>query len=106
MLFAALAYGALLAITRMPLRLGEQARDAMALKLLAGVIVALATWGRWLALDDIDVAAVLALNLISVPVVLVVAPIVSGRQVEIVTGKIWAGAALVIVGSLMLIAAG
>jgi len=106
MLSAALAYGALLAVTRMPLRLGEQAHDAMALKLLAGVIVALATWGRWLALDDADVAAVLALNLISVPVVLVVAPIVSGRHVEIVTGRIWAGAGLVIAGSLMLIAAG
>jgi drug/metabolite transporter (DMT)-like permease len=106
MLAAALAYGALLAIARMPLRLGEQAREALALKLLAGVIVALATWGRWLALDDTDIAVVLALNLISVPVVLFVAPIISGRHVEIVTGRIWVGAGLVIAGALLLIGEG
>jgi drug/metabolite transporter, DME family len=104
MLSAALAYGGVLAVTRMPVRLAAQARDALALKVFAGVIVAVATWGRWLALDDVDVAVVLALNLISVPVVLVVAPLISGRHVEIVTGRIWAGAALVIIGSLLLIA--
>ena len=106
MLSAALAYGVLLAVSRMPLRLREQAREALALKLLAGVIVALATWGRWLALDDTDIAVVLALNLISVPVVLFVAPIISGRHVEIVTGRIWVGAALVIAGALLLIGEG
>jgi drug/metabolite transporter (DMT)-like permease len=103
MLSAALAYGVLLAVSGGPLRLREQAGEALMLKLLAGVIVALATWGRWLALDDTDIAVVLALNLISVPVVLFVAPIISGRHVEIVTGRIWAGAAFVIVGALLLI---
>lgn len=106
MLSAALAYGVLLAVARMPLRLREQAGEALVLKLLAGVIVALATWGRWLALDDTDIAVVLALNLISVPVVLFVAPIISGRHVEIVTGRIWVGAALVIAGALLLIGEG
>jgi drug/metabolite transporter (DMT)-like permease len=104
MLAAALAYGALLPVAGEPLRIGARAREALALKLVAGVVVALATWGRWLALDDADVAVVLALNLVSVPVVLFVAPIVSGRHVEIVTARIWAGAALVVVGSLVLIA--
>jgi drug/metabolite transporter (DMT)-like permease len=104
MLAAALAYGAVVAITRTPLRLGAQERGALAAKLLAGVIVALATWGRWVALDDTDVAVVLALNLASVPVVLVAAPLISGRHVEIVTARIWAGAGLVIAGSLLLIA--
>lgn len=103
MLAAATAYGVLLAVTRAPLRVRAQARDAMALKLLAGVVVALATWGRWLALDDADVAVVLALNLVSVPVVLFLAPIISGRHVEIVNRRIWAGAALVLAGSLLLI---
>jgi uncharacterized membrane protein len=104
MLAAVLAYATLLAITRTPVRLGERSAGALTPKLLAGVIVALATWGRWLALDDVDVAVVLALNLLSVPVVLVVAPLVSGRHVEIVTARIWAGAGLVIAGSLLLIA--
>ena len=58
-----------------------------------------------MALDDASVGAVLALQLLSVPVVLVAAPLISGRHVEIVTAKIWAGAALVIVGSLLLILA-
>jgi drug/metabolite transporter (DMT)-like permease len=106
MLSAALAYAVLLAVARMPLRLRKQAGEALTLKLLAGVIVALATWGRWLALDDTDIAVVLALNLISVPVVLFVAPIVSGRHVEIVTGRIWVGAGLVIAGALLLIGEG
>jgi hypothetical protein len=77
----------------------------LVLKLAAGTVVALATWGRWAALDDVAVATVLALNLLGVPVVLLLAPVISGRHVEIVTARIWAGAALVVVGSLILILA-
>jgi uncharacterized membrane protein len=101
MLAATAAYGALLPFTSEPIRLGD--REALNLKLLAGVIVGVATWGRWLALDDASVGAVLALQLLAVPVVLVAAPLISGRHVEIVTPKIWAGAILVIAGSLLLI---
>jgi drug/metabolite transporter (DMT)-like permease len=104
MLSAATAYGALVAITATPMRFGAQPGGAVAAKVLAGVIVALATWGRWLALDDADVAVVLALNLASVPVVLIAAPLISGRHVEIVTARIWMGAGLVLAGSLLLIA--
>ena len=101
---AALAYGALLAVTGTPV-VGELgSRSALALKLVAGVIVALATWGRWLSLDDTDVGVVLALQLLAIPVVLVFAPLISGRHVEVVTRKIWAGAGLVMAGSLVLIA--
>lgn len=104
MFAAAFAYGALLAISRTSVRGAFASRDALNLKLLAGVVVALATWGRWISLDDTAVGVVLALQLLSVPVVLVLAPIISGRHVEIVNAKIWAGAALVIAGSLVLIA--
>src|SRR5829696_4347799 len=45
------------------------------LKLLAGVLVAVSTWWRWAALEDATVGAVLALNLLSVPVVLFLAPV-------------------------------
>ena len=75
------------------------------LKLLAGVLVAIATWSRWAALEDATVGAVLALNLLSVPTVLLLAPIVAGRQLERVTAGLWAGAALVISGALVLVAA-
>jgi drug/metabolite transporter (DMT)-like permease len=103
MVAAAIAYGVLLALSAQPARLTAGARDALTLKMLAGIVVALATWGRWVALDDADVAVVLALNLISVPVVLVVAPMISGRHIEVVTAKIWGGAALVMAGSVLLI---
>jgi drug/metabolite transporter (DMT)-like permease len=103
MLAASVAYAAPLALSRESFKPASEPWDALALKLSAGVVVALATWGRWVALDDVDVAVVLALNLLSVPVVLLVAPLISGRHVEIVTAKIWAGAGLVMLGSLLLI---
>lgn len=101
MLAATAAYGALLPFTSEPVRLGN--REALNLKLLAGLIVGIATWGRWLALDDAAVGVVLALQLLSVPVVLVAAPLISGRHIEVVTRQIWVGATLIIAGSLLLI---
>ena len=100
---AALAFGALLAVSGTPLRGGLGERDALSLKLTAGVVVGLATWIRWLALDDAAVAVVLALQLLTVPVVLVLSPLISGRHIEVVTAKTWFGAALVVLGSLVLI---
>jgi uncharacterized membrane protein len=75
------------------------------LKLVAGLLVAVATWWRWAALEDVTVGGVLALSLLSVPVVLLLAPVISGRHLERVTVDIWAGAALVVVGALILVVA-
>jgi drug/metabolite transporter (DMT)-like permease len=80
------------------------ARNTLALKGAAAVMVAFATWSRLLALDDADVAVVLAANLVSVPVVLVLAPVLVGRHLEQVDARIWAGGALVGGGILALIA--
>jgi drug/metabolite transporter (DMT)-like permease len=80
-------------------------RSALGIKLLAGVLVGLSTWGRWAALDGTTVAAVLALNLLSIPVVLLVSPVMAGRHAERVTPRVWAGAALVVAGSLLLVVA-
>jgi len=80
--------------------------DAVWLKVLAGVLVALSTWGRWAALDRTSVGAVLALGLLSVPVVLLLSPILMGREVERVNLYVWIGAALVVVGSLLLVVRG
>ena len=79
-------------------------RPGLALKLVAGVLVALATWWRWAALDDAAVGVVLALSLLSVPVVLLVAPLVAGRRAERVSAGLWAGSTLVVSGALLLIA--
>ncbi len=78
-------------------------RSALAIKLLAGVLVGLSTWGRWAALDGTTVAGVLALNLLSIPVVLLASPLMAGRHAEHVTPRVWTGAALVVAGSLLLI---
>lgn len=103
MLAAVIAYGALLVGSSRRLDLTAGTREALVLKLIAGVVVALATWGRWIAIDGADVAVVLSLNMLATPVVLLVAPLLSGRQVEVVTARIWVGAALVMLGSLLLI---
>jgi uncharacterized membrane protein len=80
------------------------ARNTLALKVAAAVLVAFATWFRLLALDEADVAVVLAANLASVPVVLVLAPLLVGRHVEQADARIWGGGALVAGGILALIA--
>jgi drug/metabolite transporter (DMT)-like permease len=99
------AYAALYAVWR---GMGEArrsiARSVTGLKLLAGALVALSTWWRWAALDDVTVGVVLALNLLSVPIVLVLAPILAGRAMERVTVALWAGAGMVVGGALLLVA--
>lgn len=77
--------------------------SAAGLKVLAGFLVGISTWWRWAALEDATVGAVLALNLLSVPVVLFLAPIIAGRHLERVTLGIWVGAGLVISGALILV---
>ena len=57
------------------------------------MLVAFATWFRLLALGETDVAVVLAANLVSVPVVLVLAPMMVGRHVEQADARIWGGGA-------------
>jgi drug/metabolite transporter (DMT)-like permease len=102
---SALAYAALLAAwpgTR------ERARgtpgSAVALKVVGGGLVALATWGRWVALDTATVGVVLGLSLLAVPVVLVLSPFVGGRQAERVDARVLIGAGLVIAGALVIVA--
>ena len=78
-------------------------RMSLAFKLLAGLMVGLSVWARWAALDYTSIAVVLALGLLSVPIVLLLSPLLMGRHVERVTTQIWLGAALVVVGGLVLV---
>ena len=48
-------------------------------------MVGLSVWARWAALDYTSIAVVLALGLLSVPVVLLLSPVLMGRHVERVT---------------------
>jgi drug/metabolite transporter (DMT)-like permease len=80
------------------------ARNALGLKLLAAALVAFATWFRLLALDETAVAVVLAANQVTVPITLVLAPIMVGRHLEQAGARVWLGGALVVAGVLALIA--
>jgi drug/metabolite transporter (DMT)-like permease len=76
--------------------------EAWTFKLLAGLLVGLSTWMRWVALDLAPIAVVLALTMISSPLVIVLAPWVSGRHLERVTAMLWAGTGLILFGALLL----
>ncbi len=77
--------------------------EALRFKLVAGVMVGLSVWARWVSLDYAAVAVVLALGLLSVPVVLALSPVLMGRHVERVNAQIWAGGLLVVAGGLVLV---
>jgi drug/metabolite transporter (DMT)-like permease len=79
--------------------------SSVSLKLCVGGLMAMATWFRWAALEDASVAEVVALQLLTVPVVLFLAPVIAGRQAERVTLGLWAGAGLVVSGALILVVA-
>jgi uncharacterized membrane protein len=65
-------------------------------------LVGLSTWARWIALDLAPVAVVLAITMVSTPVVIVLSPYVAGKHLEQVTATLWAGAGLIIGGALLL----
>lgn len=104
MAVAVVLYGVGLALTG---RRGgwEVSREAQWLKLGAGILVGFSVWARWESLDFASVAVVLALGLLSVPVVLLLSPLLMGRAVERVTLAVWGGASLVVGGSLLLVLA-
>jgi drug/metabolite transporter (DMT)-like permease len=106
MVVAVVAYAALLPLRPRPedSRLGSL--SALSFKLAAGVMVGFSVWARWLSLETTAVAVVLALGLLSVPVVMLLSPVLMGRHVERVTALVWAGGALVVAGGLLLVLVG
>lgn len=81
-------------------------RRALLWKVLGGLLVGAGTWGRWYALSLEPVAVVLGLGLLTVPTVMVLAPVFAGRHLERVTPSILGGSALVVGGALLLILRG
>ncbi len=98
-----LGYAVVLAIrrSRTPMTLGGA--EALTFKIIAGVLVGLSTWLRWVALDLTTVAAVLALSLTSVPVVNILSPLTVGQHVENINVQVWIGSLIIIGGALILI---
>jgi drug/metabolite transporter (DMT)-like permease len=100
---SALAYGAALAVKSVRSPIGPVSTDALMFKLVAGVLVGFSTWLRWIALDLAPVGYVLALSLTSVPTVNILTPFFVEKHVEQVSVQVWAGSALIVAGSLILI---
>jgi drug/metabolite transporter (DMT)-like permease len=102
MLCALAVYGGALAATGRGLAVAH-GRAARLFQVGAGLFVGLSVWSRWYALEDTSVGVVLALGLLSVPVVTALSPLVMGRAVERITVRIVAGSALVVAGALLLV---
>ena len=103
---ASVAFGVALLVQGRPASLLAASRSSLAWKAVAGILVGVATWARWYALSLTTVVVVLSLALLSVPTVLLLAPIVAGRHLERITVPVVIGSAFVVGGSLVLIAQG
>ena len=99
---SALAYGLVLLWQRDRWAKKEVATEAWLLKIFAGILVGLSTWMRWIALDLAPVAVVLAITMVSTPVVILLSPYVSGKHLERVTVTLWVGTVLILGGALLL----
>jgi uncharacterized membrane protein len=102
MIVSTLAFGLALVFRRGNTSRVPIPRSAMLIQLAAGVLVGLSTWARWFALDLAPVGVVLALGRLNVPVVVFLSPILVGKQLEPVNWKVWMGAGLILVGSIVL----
>lgn len=72
------------------------------LQIFAGILVAVSTWWRWLALDLTPIAVVIALSRLSIPTVLILSPFLIGQKLEQVNGRVWTGAGVILVGAMIL----
>jgi drug/metabolite transporter (DMT)-like permease len=99
---SAVAYGLVLIVRRFYTSLGAVTWDSLGFKLTAGILVGLATWSRWVALDLAPVAIVLSLMLISVPITNLIAPLLVERHLERITARVWFGSLLIAGGALIL----
>ena len=106
MFAAVIFYGGWLLILSRSRHFTPVSRRIWLIQLLAGLLIGLGTWARYIAMDLTEIGIVLALGRINTPLVLLLSPLLFGRKKEPVTVKVWVGAGLIILGSLILIFAG
>jgi uncharacterized membrane protein len=99
---SAIGYGILLLFQPQHRATENIAGEAWFFKVLAGLLVGMSTWARWTALELAPIAVVLAITMISTPVVILISPYIVGKHIEQVTATLWGGAGLIIGGALML----
>ena len=103
MVFCTFAYG-LIMLVRFRKQTEEEkkisySKQAILLLLFGGIFLGFGTLSRWIAIDLAPIAIVIGLSGLTVPVVLMLSPILMGRNLENVTVRIWIGAGLVIIGA-------
>lgn len=103
LLISTVGYGLVLVARGLAASLSKVPTDFLVIKLIAGILSGLAMWVYWIAFDLAPVGLVLALSLLSVPVVFFLSPLLVGQDLEQVTGPVWLGSGLIITGSLVLI---
>jgi len=103
MVFCTFAYGLIL-LVRFRNQTEEEkkysySKQGILLLLFGGIFLGFGTLSRWIAIDLEPIAIVIGLSGLTVPVVLMLSPILMGRNLENVTVRIWLGAGLVIIGA-------
>jgi uncharacterized membrane protein len=97
-----IAYGIILYVQREKWQGRQIPRISLNWQILAGIFVGLSTWARWVALDLTEVAVVIAIGRFNVLVVLVLSLLMLDRSQERITLRLWIGAGLILIGSLLL----
>ena len=103
MVFCTFAYGLIL-LARFRNQNDEEknlsySRQGIFLLFFGGIFLGFGTLSRWIAIDLVPIAIVIGLSGLTVPVVLMLSPILMGRSLENVTMRLWLGAGLVIIGA-------
>ena len=106
MVFCTTTYGFIL-LMRLKRRFDAQASFSYGLEgwillVIAGILLGFGTLSRWIAIDLAPIALVVSLSGLSIPVVLLLSPILMGRKEENVTLRVWLGAGFIITGATIL----
>ena len=106
MIFCTATYGFIL-LMRLKRRFDAQASFSYGLEgsillAIAGILLGFGTLSRWIAIDLAPIALVVSLSGLSIPVVLLLSPILMGRKEENVTLRVWLGAGFIITGATIL----
>ncbi len=72
------------------------------LQVAGGILVAVATWWRWIAFELTPIAIVIALSRLSIPTVLILSPFIIGQKLEQVNARVWLGAGVILAGAMIL----
>ena len=103
MVFCTSAYGLILIVRfRNQIEKAKKfsySRQGIFLLFFGGIFLGFGTLSRWIAIDLAPIAIVIGLSGLTVPVVLLLSPLLMGRSSENVTIRLWLGAGLVIIGA-------